>query len=232
MGKPIPGKVLKTVIGPRRRTFLHVEKLIREGWSFYSGFSSVNGNRKLKAVLYVGDRDGEVLCRFVGNKVVLGSVRKNRGRRIEAVEGVGPVSTKEVSRKLVYKHLIPKRSIQHCLVVLGAPWAEVYRDKKIKTYRAPTHNPIRGTLYMNSIYKRFSDGELLEWVEYLYRIARKRYHPDRHATDKQNHDFYLEKMKQVNQAYDTATSLLRHRMGFVHGGYIDSFSKCEAWLAT
>jgi hypothetical protein len=89
-----------------------------------------------------------------------------------------------------------KGSLNKCLLLLGAPYDEVYKPNV-----SGTRHTVRST-----IYDRYSKGDLRTWLEWLYGEYKKKYHPDRHLEDK---EFYEWKFKEGQEAYLRAKGMLK-----------------------
>jgi hypothetical protein len=105
----------------------------------------------------------------------------------------------EIQSKITKFVNIRKKSINHCLVVLGANHKEVYCDFNDKFFKQPHRASNR------TIYDKFGREELLAWVEYLYIEALKKYHPDKHL---ENPRLYTEICQELGRAYLQAKNIL------------------------
>jgi hypothetical protein len=106
----------------------------------------------------------------------------------------------------------PLRSIQQCLVALGAPSDEIYfspkwRDSKYKGLGKAPYDSLIGTR-SRLIYERFDIDELTNYVRELWLNAIKTYHPDTHPENRKACEAMTSR---VNQAYDKAMHILNYR---------------------
>jgi hypothetical protein len=94
---------------------------------------------------------------------------------------------------------LKRKSINHCLLVLGAPHDEVYyssNDRIPKTSHRASNR---------SIYDNYERHELLAWARYLYVESLKKYHPDIHP---ENPRLYTEICQELGKAYLRAKRIL------------------------
>jgi hypothetical protein len=104
-----------------------------------------------------------------------------------------------IQKKIIHFSNLRRKSISHCLLVLGAPRAEVYHSGNDRRLRTPHNASSR------SIYDDYTRQELLEWAEHLYVDALKRYHPDKHP---ENPRLYTEICQELSKAYLRARKIL------------------------
>lgn len=112
----------------------------------------------------------------------------------------------EIQTKLIKFANIRKKSINHCLLVLGADVKEVYFDHNIQKKvnpRCKLLNPCNAT--PRSIYDDLSCAEMLDWAKHLYIESLKKYHPDLHP---ENPRLYTEICQELGKAYEHAKHIL------------------------
>ena len=105
--------------------------------------------------------------------------------------------------------------MNRCLVVLGMPEGEVNVTRVNRSGNRVlwgaqghcSHVAARGPV-TRTIYERYTTGELLELVDYYYKEAKRKWHPDIHPEQR---GFYEEKFKGAMVAYDKATRILYFR---------------------
>ena len=105
----------------------------------------------------------------------------------------------EVQKNIIKFANLKRKSINHCLVVLGASRDEVYYHCNNRRLKTPNNASNR------SIYDLYSKKELLDWVQYLYIKSLKKYHPDKHL---ENPRLYTEICQELSKAYLTAKKIL------------------------
>jgi hypothetical protein len=105
----------------------------------------------------------------------------------------------EIQQNIIRFANIRKKSINHCLLVLGATKEEVYLDHNKRVFKTPH----RSTNY--SIYDKYSREDLKDWLRYLYVEALKKYHPDKHP---ENAVLYTEICQELGKAYQQGEKIL------------------------
>ena len=101
-----------------------------------------------------------------------------------------------------------RRSINSCLLILGAPLQEIYKyGRPGVPQNIKRHNPIGSP--QNTIYERYTRSELLYWAENLYKDAVIKWHPDKHIGEE---TFYTAKCAEITEAYRQATRILSFRL--------------------
>jgi hypothetical protein len=109
-----------------------------------------------------------------------------------------------IQKRIIEFAKLKRKSINHCLWVLGADWDEVYNTKRngssklkaIKDYGSGDR----------SIYDRFNRAELRDWAGHLYKEALKKYHPDLHP---ENPRLYTEICQELSRAHLRAIEILQ-----------------------
>ena len=96
----------------------------------------------------------------------------------------------------------PARSINQCLLTLGASRSEVYY--------APHETVGRRILGRSnrSIYDILSKIEIYNWACWLKKRALKNYHPDRRRMGKH---VYTRKSQEITEAFNRLVQILEHR---------------------
>ena len=114
----------------------------------------------------------------------------------------------EIKRK-IQNYYLHRKSLNACLVVLGADPKEVYFSNNITGKQKPLsklNNPCEAT--SRSIYDTLQIEEMRGWVDYLYIESLKKYHPDKHP---ENVRFYTEICQELSKAYSQAKNILNRR---------------------
>ena len=113
--------------------------------------------------------------------------------------GKGKVFMTPVSKEVKQTPNRRLSSINACLLVLGAPKKEVYRNTNSRRPKMPCRAS-RLTLYT-----QFSRQELFDWATHLYREALKKLHPDHH---RENEKYYTQRCQELGEAYLRAEQIL------------------------
>jgi len=96
----------------------------------------------------------------------------------------------------------PAKSINQCLLALGANRDEVYCP----------HNPKSGARSLGrsnrSIYDRHSKIEIYNWAKWLRKRAMEINHPDKHLY---RQEYFTELTKEINEAFNRLVWILEQR---------------------
>lgn len=113
----------------------------------------------------------------------------------------------DIQGKIIKFANLKRKSINHCLVVLGAKRNEVYftdaKTGRDNSNRINIGKPCKASRH--SVYDNLSKPELLDWVKHLYKESLKKYHPDLHP---ENPRLYTEICQELGKAYLQAVKIL------------------------
>ena len=93
------------------------------------------------------------------------------------------------------------RSINKCLLILGAPRCEVYGPTKRRGSKILGRSS-------TTIYDRLSKIEIYNWACWLKKQSLKNYHPDRRRMGKH---VYTRKSQEITEAFNRLVQILEHR---------------------
>ena len=94
---------------------------------------------------------------------------------------------------------LERKSINQCLMVLGAEWGDVYYGANDRRLKQPCDASNR------TIYRNYERAELFDWAEHLYFESLKKYHPDKHP---ENVRLYTEICQELSKAFLRAKKIL------------------------
>ena len=101
--------------------------------------------------------------------------------------------------QIKYRQQPRGRSINACLLALGAKREEVYHSNNDRHVKQP-HRATQRT-----IYDYYSKDDLRGWATYLYIEQLKKWHPDNHQDNK---EYYTRRCQELSEVYQQALHIL------------------------